>query len=333
VRRLTGRIAVVLITAGAVFAGPEVMPVSFSSRAPVAPPVVTTTLPVQEAPVTTSTTVTTLPAGPPVAWIAPAGVPVAITGIDGETIEVLTPCGDAAHLDDGTPIYEVDVVIDPGHGGPIDTGAVARSGLTEKEINLRVSLALHGLLTERGIAAMLTRTEDYPIPIGVRAAYANIVGARAVVSIHHNAPQAPASAIPGVETFVQHENPESARLGGLLQQAAAETLSQFDVAWQRSPDAGVMTVLNANGDDAYGMVRIPEAPSALIELGYIANPAEAELYESPAYVPAVASALADGIEAFLTTNQTGAPLVEGRVFNPNRGVGRDQCIEPDLSHP
>lgn len=322
----------VLATAGAVFAGPVMMPASFTPTAPPVPQV-TTSLPSEAAPATTSTTVTTVPSGPPVAWMAPSGVPLAITGIDGETIEVLTPCGNPALLTEGSPIFGVDLIIDPGHGGPVDTGAVAPTGLTEKEVNLEVSLALHDSLAERSIAAMLTRTGDYPIPIGVRAAYSNIVGARALVSIHHNGPQAPASAIPGVETFVQNGALESARLGGLLQAAAMEALSRFDVAWQRSPDAGVMTVLNTNGDDAYGMVRLPEAPSALIELGYIANPAEAELYSSPEYVPAVATALADAIETFLTTTETGEPLVEGRIFNPNRGVGRDQCIEPDLGHP
>lgn len=258
---------------------------------------------------------------------------MAVTGIDGDTIEVLTACGDTAFLTEGTPVFQVDVIVDPGHGGPVDTGAVAPSGLTEKEINLDVGLALHDILTERGIASMLTRTADYPIPIGVRAAYSNLVEARALVSIHHNGPQAPASAIPGVETFVQDGVTESARLGGLLQDAAILALSNFDVAWQRSPDAGVMTVINSNGEDAYGMIRIPQAPSALIELGYIVNPAEAELYAIPDYVPAVATALADAIETFLTTSETGSPLVDGRVFNPNRGVGRDQCIEPDLTHP
>jgi hypothetical protein len=91
-----------------------------------------------------------------------------------------------------------------------------------------------------------------------------------------------------------------------------------------------MTVLNSDGEDAYGMVRRPEAPSALAELGYIANPAEAELYANPQYVPTVATAVADAIEAFLSSEETVSPLVEGRDFNPAGGVGQDQCIEPDL---
>lgn len=276
------------------------------------------------------TTTITQPTGAPVGWIAPSGVPVAVTATDGGTLEVLTPCGNPATLDEGTPLYEVDVLIDPGHGGPIDTGAVGANGLAEKDINLQVSLAVRDLLAERGIAAMLTRTADYPIPIRTRTAYADLVGAEAVVSIHHNAPAAPASAIPGVEIFVQHDIMESARLGGLLYEETMAALSQFDVEWDRAPDAGVMTVINSEGTDAYGMVRLPEAPSALIELGYIANPAEAALYTSAIYVPTAAGAVADAIEAFLTSARDGAPLVEGRNFDPQAGVGRDRCIEPSL---
>lgn len=270
------------------------------------------------------------PQGQPVGWIAPSGVPLAVTGIEGDTIEVLTPCGNPDALTEGTPIYEVDVVIDPGHGGPVDTGAVAYNGLTEKDINLQVSLAVHETLTERGIASMLTRTGDYPIPIRTRTSYSDLVGADAIVSIHHNAPVASPSEIPGVEIFVQNETPEAARLGGLLYENAMHALGQFDVDWDRAPDAGVMTVVNTEGEDAYGMVRLPEAPSALLELGYIANDAEADLYSDPAYVPVAATAVADAIEAYLTSGQSGSALVEGRVFNPARGVGRDQCIEPPL---
>ncbi|HEX6286095.1 MAG TPA: N-acetylmuramoyl-L-alanine amidase, partial [Acidimicrobiia bacterium] len=245
----------------------------------------------------------------------------------------MTPCGTPVTLSEGEPIYEADVVIDPGHGGPVDTGAVAATGLAEKEINLRVSLAVRDLLDERGIAVVLTRIGDYPIPIRTRAEYAQLMGAKALVSIHHNAPAANPSDIPGVEIFVKHDSAESQRLGGLLYESTMAALGQFDIDWDRAPDAGVMTVLNTEGSDAYGMVRLPEMPSALVELGYIANRAEAELYQRPEYVEVAAAAVADAIEAFLTSDQTGAPLVEGRIFNPQRGVGRDQCVEPDLEAP
>lgn len=276
-----------------------------------------------------ATTSTSTP-GPPVAWLTTSGIPVAVTGVDGDMVEVLTPCGYPALVEEGTPIFEVEVVVDPGHGGPIDTGAVASTGLQEKQVNLEVALAVHSELEERGIASMLTRNGDYPVPIRTRTGYADLVGARALVSIHHNAPAAPASDIPGVEIFVQQGSSESQRLGGLLYDATMEALEVFEVDWDRAPDAGVMTVLNSEGRDAYGMVRRPEAASALVELGYIANRAEAELYATDEYAPAAAEAIADAIEEFLRTDNGGASLVEGRNFDPQSGVGQDKCIEPEL---
>ncbi|HZD23183.1 MAG TPA: N-acetylmuramoyl-L-alanine amidase [Acidimicrobiia bacterium] len=273
---------------------------------------------------------TTRPAGPPVALVAPSGVPVAVTAVNESSFEVLTPCGNTQTLSDGTPIYEVDVVVDPGHGGPIDTGALGPTGLAEKEINLRVALEVLERLTDRGIATVSTRNGDYPIPIRTRSEYARLMGAAALVSIHHNSPQAPPSDIPGTEIFVQQESTESQRLGGLLYDTTMAALGQFQIDWQRSSDAGVMTVINPEGEDAYGMVRIPEMPSALIELGYIANRAEAEFFRRPQYVEAAAGAVADAVERFLTTKDTGASLVEGRIFDPTPGVGADKCIEPSL---
>lgn len=324
-RRLSALLAALIVTSGC--SGVAVDPAPTGTVDAPQQSSTTVTLPTTSIP---DDITTTTPSGPPVGWIAPSGVPLAVTGVEGETIEVLTPCGNPETLTEGTPIYEVDVLVDPGHGGPVDTGAVAPTGLAEKDINLQVSRAVHERLSERGIDSMLTRVADYPVPIRTRTAYSDLVSAEAVVSIHHNAPEAPPSDIPGVEIFVQHETPEAARLGGLLHEATMEALGPFDVDWDRAPDAGVMTVLNTEGEDAYGMVRLPEAPSALVELGYIANPAEAELYANPDYVPTVATAVAEAVEAFLASEETGSPLVEGRTFDPARGVGRDRCIEPDL---
>ena len=321
-KRLPGLLVAFVVLSGCVevILGPDQTATTESTAATTTFALATTTIP----------STTTLPPGPPVAWVAPSGVTLAVTGVAGETIEVLTPCGNPARLTEGTPIHDVDVVIDPGHGGPVDTGAVASTGLMEKEINLRVSLAVQEVLAERGVSSLLTRTGDYPVPIRTRSEYSDLSGAKALISIHHNAPEAPASTIPGVEIFVQNESPESARLGGLVYESTMTTLSQFEVDWDRAPDAGVMTVLNSDGEDAYGMVRRPLAPSALVELGYIANTAEAELYADPDYVPAISTAVADAIVSFLTSEAAGSPLVEGRNFNPAPGVGSDQCIEPDL---
>lgn len=249
-------------------------------------------------------------------------------GTDGYT--VLTPCGNTAEVLSGDPIHDVRVVLDPGHGGPIDTGAVAPTGMPEKDLNLRVARSAQHLLEERGISTVLTRTYDYAVPLGVRAQFADRLGANVMVSIHHNAPTTNPSEQPGVEVFVQSRSPESRRLGGILWEESMDSLSGFDVEWSSAPDAGVMTVLNTRGSDAYGIIRGPETPTALIELGYISNRPEAELHQTAQYVPTAAQSVADAIERYLITDDSGSGFVESRTFNPQPGVGSGVCVEPDL---
>ncbi len=266
---------------------------------------------------------------PPV-LISPSGVPVAVLETDRLLRTVLTPCGNEGYLARGIPLYEARVVLDPGHGGAADTGAWGANGLTEKEINLRVAQAAADALTERGVSVLLTRTGDYSSPLYVRANLADSLNADLIVSIHHNAPTAQPSSQPGVEVFYQAESEESRRLGGLVWDYTMAALSDFDVRWAAAPDAGVMTVLNSEGDDAYGILRHPETVSTLVELGYISNRSEAELFATEEYVTAVSVAIADAVVAYLDTDEAGAGYVEGRVFNPAPGISRTVCEDPDL---
>ncbi|MFQ5523333.1 MAG: N-acetylmuramoyl-L-alanine amidase [Acidimicrobiia bacterium] len=294
-------------------------------------------------PITTSTSTTTLvqptttppnstvPAPPPAALISPSGIPVGVLHTDGPLHTVLTPCGNEGYLARGTPLYEVTVALDPGHGGPVDTGAWGANGLMEKDINLRVAEATAERLGERGVSVILTRTGDYSSPLYVRASLADSLNAELILSIHHNAPTPGPSTEPGIEVFYQAGSPAARRLGGLVWKHTMSALSGFDVRWAASPDAGAMTVLNTRGDDAYGILRHPETVSALVELGYISNRPEAELFATVEYVSAVSAALADAVVAYLNTDDRGAGYVTGRVFNPAPGVSRAVCEDPDLS--
>lgn len=243
---------------------------------------------------------------------------------------VMTPCGFEAEVTGGEALGPTTVVLDPGHGGPVDTGAIGQNGVPEKQVNLDVAERAAGFLTERGIDVVLTRTSDYTSPLFVRANLADTLGASLMVSIHHNAPTPGPSELPGVEIFIQHDSDESARLGGLLWEHTRRALDTFDVPWTAAPDAGVMTVINSRGADAYGIIRHPETPTALVELGYMSNPPEAELFATPVYHRVAGLALAEAIEEYLETDSPGSGFVEGRVFNPRPGVGQDVCTDPDL---
>jgi N-acetylmuramoyl-L-alanine amidase len=78
------------------------------------------------------------------------------------------------------------VVIDPGHGGR-DPGAVSRSGLKEKDVNLDIAKNLADFFRREGIEVVMTRNSDIFIPLGKRVEIANNSKADLFISIHANA--------------------------------------------------------------------------------------------------------------------------------------------------
>jgi N-acetylmuramoyl-L-alanine amidase len=275
---------------------------------------------------------TNSPPTPAGVLITPSGVVVALLDQNGGRFLIRTPCGVETTIEGGTPVSDIEVVIDPGHGGASDPGAVGPNGLTEEEINLRVSRAVQKVLSERGVTSVLTRTADYSSLLGVRAALADQAAASLLVSIHHNAPTANLGDEPGTEVFVQSTSNDSRRLGGLVYEYVFEAFQQFDVVWSRAPDAGVLEVLLPGGNDAYGMIRNPETVAVLAELGYLSNRPEAELYTTAEYVTVAGQAVADAIVAYLETEAPGSGFIAlPRVFTPNRGIGASVCEDPALS--
>ncbi|WP_419851256.1 N-acetylmuramoyl-L-alanine amidase family protein [Candidatus Poriferisocius sp.] len=273
--------------------------------------------------------------GVPSAVLTALGIPVAVLRQTDAGYVVRTPCGRTAEISTGVPIERPRVVIDPGHGGKWDTGAVAPNGLIERDLNLTLSRAVLEELSQRGIPAATTRAGDYGILLSVRAAFADALRTEALISIHHNAPTWSRSNVPGTEVFVQsattqQTRPDSARLGGLLYEEITTALSAFDnVSWSRLPDAGVLRVLLPSGEDTYGMLRHPAVPAALVEYGYLSNPSEAALFATDEYIRIAAQATADAISAYLQTDRSGSGFIQKpRTFNPHSGS--IPCVDPPL---
>jgi N-acetylmuramoyl-L-alanine amidase len=280
----------------------------------------------------------TLPAlgalGPlPPALITGTGVVVPVIGADQDGYLVTTPCGNEASVDWGQPLTPVDVVLDPGHGGD-EEGAIGPSGETEAELNLDVTRRVATALEREGISVALTRTGDYRIPISLRAAIADQLEAELFVSIHHNSPTptpGPTNG-PGTEVYVQTTSEESKRLGGLIYEEVVQTLSQFDADWASRDDAGVLTVVNESGEDAYGITRYPQATSVLAELAYLSNPSEALVFGTNEYRQAAAEAVAIAIVRFLDTEDPGTGFIDQPRLAQLSGStgGDDGCTDPRL---
>ena len=271
----------------------------------------------------------------PRALITPTGIPVPVIGRAGSGYLVRTPCGNAAQIATGEPIESARVVLDPGHGGPREPGAVGPNGLTEKALNLTLSRAILAELETRGIAAATTRTGDYGTLLSVRAAFADALGADALISIHHNAPTWILGDSPGTEVYIQSTDDEtprtvSQRLGGLLYEEITTALRTFaDVRWSRLANPGVLRVLAPQGGDAYGMISRPATPAVLVEYGYLSNVSEADLFATDEYIDIAAVATANAIEDYLNTDRPGSGFVEQpRRFDPAAAPSR--CAEVRL---
>ncbi|WP_419927233.1 N-acetylmuramoyl-L-alanine amidase [Candidatus Poriferisocius sp.] len=275
-------------------------------------------------------------AGVPEAVFTRSGVPVVVLEQTSGGLLVRTPCGNTAEVSGGIPVEGVRVVLDPGHGGTWDSGAVGPNGLAERDLNLALSDAVLAELADRGIAAVSTRTGDYGVRLSVRAELADVLGVEALVSIHHNAPTMRTGDTPGTEVYIQSESAQqaradSARLGGLLYEEITTALGSFEgVAWSRQSDAGVLRVFYPEGGDAYGMIHGPSVPAVLVEYGYLSNPSEAALFATNEYTRTAASATADAIEAYLLTGRPGTGFVQQpRVFDPVSPPGRCDEIALD----
>jgi N-acetylmuramoyl-L-alanine amidase len=314
-------------------------PAARSTDASLGPPSTTTATgpsPTTAPPPTSPLTAPQPPVEPEAARVFVTGtgvvVPVVAPAADG--FVVTTPCGLEATVARGTALASADVVLDPGHGGD-EQGAIGGNGLEEKDVNLDVAQRARDLLERQGHRVVLTRTADYRVTLATRAEIATALGARAFVSVHHNAEADGPSDGPGTETYYQQESVESRRLAGLIYEHVAAALDGYDVAWQADSDAGAKYRANERGGDYYGILRRSAGvPAVLSEAAYLSNPAEAELLADPEVRQAEAEALATAVERFLTTDDAGSGFVEPypRTDQAGPGGGAVGCVDPDLGN-
>lgn len=184
----------------------------------------------------------------------------------------------------------VMVMIDPGHGG-VDGGCQGGS-MQEKNVNLRIALALKDWLKQAGIPAGLTRDGDYPLePFGrpgrhrrdltKRVRLIKDSGAVVFISIHCDWSSDSSRYGPAV---FYHPNNEASRC---LAQAVQHQLNQL---------AGI-TRREAPGD--YFILRTARVPGILVEAGFLSNPAERLRLQDQRYFAAIAGAIGRGIITYL----------------------------------
>ncbi|MBP6507278.1 MAG: N-acetylmuramoyl-L-alanine amidase [Opitutaceae bacterium] len=208
------------------------------------------------------------------------------------------------------------IVLDPGHGGS-DFGMQNKDlDLKEKALTLDVALRVKKLLEAQDWRVVLTRVDDKRLAparaddLKLRALAANRAGADLFVSIHFNSLY-PDTKTSGTEIYTfTPARQRSARAWGRDEEDDTETesspVNRYD-AWSallaqslqravidhlKSDDRGHKTMHSA-------VMRGLHCPGVLVESVFLSNDREARLAATPAYRQEIATAIAQGISAYV----------------------------------
>ena len=181
---------------------------------------------------------------------------------------------------DATPLPTV--VIDAGHGGE-DGGAVSKTGVVEKDLNLSIAMQLCQLLTANGINVVMTRTDDRllydrtidykgrkkSLDLAARLQIAEKIENCVFVSIHMNAfPQSKAT---GLQVWYSANNERSKLLAEEIRSTVVERLQPDNYRAIKKSTSSIYLLHHLS------------IPAVLVECGFLSNPEEAELLASKDY--------------------------------------------------
>ncbi len=230
------------------------------------------------------------------------------------------------------------IVLDPGHGG-VDPGAIGQGGTMEKEVALAFSRVFKRKLDETGkFDVFLTRDEDVFIPLGERVDIAHHHNADLFISIHADAlPERYADIVRGatIYTLSEEASDEKARLVAAKENSAdliagmqidetqdevsmilldlmRRETNNFSLALSRTILTNLQGHIVLNNTPIrsanFRVLRAPDIPSVLMELGYLTNPEDEKLLKSAAWREEFAARLARAVEAFFTEREARLPF-------------------------
>lgn len=245
-----------------------------------------------------------------------------------------TPCADEAVVASGTLVSPAHVVLDPGHGGLVESGTIGPNGLREADLNLDVALRTEQWLQSQGVTVLLTRRTDRQVELDARAELATSLAPAAFVSIHHNGGPVGPSARPGTLTFHQAQSSASRRLAGLLYEYVSTALTPLGIDWTAGAPPGAMTVLDETGNDYYAVLReTPGVASAIVEAMYLTNADEAVALNRPEIRQLEAEAIGGAILRYLSSGAGGSGYQPGQVFGSDAVPDFEpvSCTDPPLA--
>ena len=218
------------------------------------------------------------------------------------------------------------VVIDPGHGGE-DPGAIGPSGVCEKDIALKIAKKLRDSINrESGFKAFLTREKDYFIPLRKRWKIAKEYDADVFISIHTNASFNKRKN--GAEVYClsrRGATQEAARIladrenlsdliGGVDLGSYPKEVDSILVSMTQTRTINDSLILGKFAlqelrkvntinfseplQAGFAVLKAPDIPSILVEVGYISNPKEEKLLCNKYFQSKLANAIKKSIIQF-----------------------------------
>lgn len=223
------------------------------------------------------------------------------------------------------PLRRFTVVIDPGHGG-IDGGAEGSSGTVEKAVTLAFSNELKSKLEASGkYDVFMTRDSDVFLRLDDRVRIARQHEADLFISIHADtislkgirgatvytvsdkASDAEAQALADRENLsdrlagieVKADNPEVADI--LIDLIRRETHS-FSMNFANTLVGELATTVglinNPHRFAGFRVLKAPDVPSVLVELGYLSNPKDEAQLIDPEWRDKAAESITNAVAAF-----------------------------------
>ncbi len=222
------------------------------------------------------------------------------------------------------------IVLDPGHGGQ-DPGAIGCSGVYEKNITLAMAKELKQILDKNGqYKVYLTRNRDVFIPLRERVRIARRYKADLFLSIHADSArnknakglsvytlsetasdkeaaalaerENKADVIAGMD-FAEHSKEVSDVLINLAQRETMNRSSEFANFMVQEMRKSVKLLDNTHRFAGFAVLKAPDVPAILLEMGYLSNRHEEKLLRQSSYRKKLAKSASVAIDRYFDNMQ------------------------------
>ncbi len=217
------------------------------------------------------------------------------------------------------------IVLDPGHGG-VDPGAIGKSGIKEKRITLRAAkIVAEHLRTTGRYDVKLTRTDDRFLKLSERIAIARQAKADLFISLH--ADSAGSGLAQGLSVYSLSETASDHTAAALAKREnMADVLAGVDLSGEEAIAIPVLIDLaqretrnrsvrfanrivqsaltrvpilsRAHRQAGFAVLKAPDVPAVLVELGFLSNADEEQLLNSAIHLTQVAQGLTAAIDGY-----------------------------------